>query len=649
MIKGLSSATTVEITQYFELRRLTATILCAGMGVAGLMASAPVLAYSSIYVFGDSLSDAGQFPDSELGGLNTLRFTNRLGPDHDTTPHGQIATQLLAKELGLSVVPSTSIVRDQAGLPDGTNYAVGGYTTDQILASITQEGGSVVQAGTPFDRSKDGYLVASGGVADSEALYYVNGGGNDFLNGLVTGPEGAVGAAHTLADAVNALAEAGASTIMVANLPDVGKTPAGQAAGPAQAAGTSALVEIFNDALGQRLAALDGSVDIIRLNTDGLMAEILASPGEFGFADDVPLHRVCFDGACNITPYGQGGAQEDPDKLLFNDGVHPTTAGQHVLGDYAYAMLAAPGVLGLAPRLAVGALDATQHGLSNELRPGAQVEGVRVFATGSATEGSEHGRRSDSRESLDSTQRGAGVGVMLPFGHGYGGVAVSQRYGEFDLDNGSDLDVEGQVFSLFARQHLGPVGVQAVASYGDFALDLDRHVRLGESSRTLSGDPDGDGFGAEVRVDYRLTDSDSLWYTAPFMAYRHVEADIDGYREAGSAANALIVSSQNLKERRVELGFMADRGLMDGYGLYAEAALGEHLGDDPKAAEVRLASLPGNAWRADDMERDSDHYLRVDAGWRMQLGENGMLHLGAGAETWDEVAAHFEVGASLAF
>nr|WP_275287592.1 autotransporter outer membrane beta-barrel domain-containing protein [Halomonas elongata] len=125
-----------------------------------------------------------------------------------------------------------------------------------------------------------------------------------------------------------------------------------------------------------------------------------------------------------------------------------------------------------------------------------------------------------------------------------------------------------------------PVGVQAVASYGDFELDLDRHVRLGPSSRTLSGDPEGDGVSAEVRFDYRLTDSGSPWYTAPFVAYRHVEADIDGYREAESAANALIVSSQDLEERRVELGFMADRGLMDGYGLYAEAALGEHLGDD---------------------------------------------------------------------
>ncbi|SHK63237.1 outer membrane lipase/esterase [Halomonas caseinilytica] len=209
MIKGLPSGTTAGITQYFELRRLTATILCAGMGVAGLMASAPAIAYSSVYVFGDSLSDTGQFPDGESGGLNAQRFTNRLGPDHDTTPYGPVATQLLAQKLGLSAIPSTSIGRQQAGLLDGTNYAVGGYTTGQIWASITQEGGSVVQAGTPFDRTQNGYLPAVGGMAAPEALYYINGGGNDFLSGQVTGPEEAVSAAHTLADAVDALAEAG--------------------------------------------------------------------------------------------------------------------------------------------------------------------------------------------------------------------------------------------------------------------------------------------------------------------------------------------------------------------------------------------------------------------------------------------------------
>lgn len=279
---------------------------------------------------------------------------------------------MLATELGLAAEPSTSVIYQLAGFSDGTNYAVGGYTTAQILASVTDEDGSEVVippgstgAGTVL-RVEDGYLVSTGGSADPDALYYVNGGGNDFLQGVITSPATAVASAGNLASAVEELAAAGATTIMVSNLPDVGSTPAGQSAGAAQAAGTSALVDVFNDALGARLAALDGEVNIIRLDTVGILEEVLASPAEFGFASDVSLTKVCFSGDCDESVYELGGVQEDPDKLLFNDGVHPTTAGQEILADYAYAMLAAPSVLGLAPQLGTGALNASQRSLGDE-------------------------------------------------------------------------------------------------------------------------------------------------------------------------------------------------------------------------------------------------------------------------------------------
>ncbi|MDO6786088.1 autotransporter domain-containing protein [Cobetia marina] len=645
------------------VRRFTLSSLA--LAISTTLLATPAQAYSDIHLFGDSLSDSGQFPDTTLGGLNSLRFTNRSGPDYENSPYGSVSTQLLATELGLAAEPSTSVIYQLAGFSDGTNYAVGGYTTAQILASVTDEDGSevVIPAGSPGGgtvlRVEDGYLVSTGGSADPDALYYVNGGGNDFLQGVITSPATAVASAGNLAAAVEALAAAGATTIMVSNLPDVGSTPAGQSAGAAQAAGTSALVGVFNDALGERLAALDGQVNIIRLDTVGILEEVLASPAEFGFASDVPLTQVCFSDSCNVTPYGLGGTAEDPDKLLFNDGVHPTSAGQEILADYAYAMLAAPSVLGLAPQLGTGALNASQRSLADELRPGAQhphaggETGVRVFAIGSATGGTGDGETSTGQQGVDSEQRGAGVGVMLPLdnalGRAWGGVAVSQRHADFDVDDGSELELEGQVFSLFARQQLGRVGMQAVASYGDFEYDLDRHVALGQSSRTLSGETDGDGFSAEARLDYRLTAADSLWYNAPFVAYRHTESDIDGYTESGSAANALSVSDQTLRDRRVELGFMVDRAVADGFGLYGELAYGKRLDDDAESAEVRLASLPTNAYSAEDLDRGSDNYLRVDGGWRMQLGRNAMLHLGAGIETWDEVTARGEVGVSYTF
>nr|WP_299240094.1 autotransporter domain-containing SGNH/GDSL hydrolase family protein [uncultured Halomonas sp.] len=624
------------------------------------LTSLPAGAYSELVVFGDSLSDSGQFPDVErilLGDPGSLRFTNRESPYRPPAAYGDVSAQRLARALDLGpLLPSTSILRAQLGLPDGNNYATGGYTTRDILASITQPGGSVVEVpnltptavallaalGIDTSRSRDGYLV-SVGAADPDALYYINGGGNDFLGGLITDPATATTAGNTLVDGVAALVVAGARTIVVSNVPDVGATPAGLQSGRREA--TSALGGVFNQALGERLARFDGQVDIIRLDIGALFDEVVATPADFGLATDVALTDVCFsDPSCESEAYGLSSANPDPGKLLFNDTVHPTTAGQQIVADYAYALIEAPQMLSLAGELTIGALNAQQRAIRNELRPGLQSDDVRVFAQGDYRYDQPDDFDEDGRP--ESSQGGAGVGAVVPVGLGWLGAAVAQR--EADMDDPADFDLEGQAFSMFARQHLGRVGVQAMVSGGDFDLDLRRRVSLGPAERTLRGDADTDGWAAELRLDYRLTAADSPWYTAPFVAYRHSEAEVDGYTEQGSNANALIVSDQVIEDRQWEAGLMLDRGLEGGIGFYGEFAWGRYLEDERDGAEVRLASLPTNRWSGETREREEDNYLRADAGLRVQLGD-ARFSVGGGAQGWDEWSPYMHVGAGFIF
>ncbi|MDL2424692.1 autotransporter domain-containing esterase, partial [Pseudomonas sp. BAgro211] len=98
------------------------------------------------------------------------------------------------------------------GTVDGNNWAVGGYRTDQIYDSITAAGGSVVTSGST-SRTRDGYLVNN--RADPNALYYLTGGGNDFLQLRITNDPTARAAAGRLVDSVDALHNAGARYIMV--------------------------------------------------------------------------------------------------------------------------------------------------------------------------------------------------------------------------------------------------------------------------------------------------------------------------------------------------------------------------------------------------------------------------------------------------
>ncbi|WP_227368118.1 autotransporter domain-containing protein [Halomonas sp. M20] len=639
----------------FKLRRRSAAAL---LSLALLPSS--VWAYSDLIVFGDSLSDSGQFPDVErllLGEPGSLRFTNREKPYQPPAAYGDVSTQRLALALGLGpLLPSTSILREQEGLPDGNNYAVGGYTTQDILASITQPGGSVVEVpnltpalvallaalGIDTSRSQDGYLV-SVGAADPNALYYVNGGGNDFFDGLVTDPATASTAGNTLADGVEALVAAGVKTVVVSNLPDVGATPAGSQSGQREV--TSALGGVFNQALGERLARFDGQVNIIRLNIGALFEEVVAEPSDFGLATDVALTDVCFsDPSCESEAFGLSSGNPDPSKLLFNDTVHPTTAGQQIVADYTYALIEAPQILSLAGELTLGALNAQQRAIGNELRPGQQSDDVRVFAQGDYQYDQPEAFDEDGRP--ESSQGGVGVGAVVPVGLGWLGAAVAQR--EADMDDPADFDLEGQTFSVFARQHLGSVGVQAIVSGGDFDLDLRRQVILGPAERTLRGDADSGGWSAELRLDYRLTAADSPWYTAPFVAYRHSEVEVDGYTERGSNANALIVSDQDAEDRQWEAGLMLDRGLEGGIGFYGEFAWGQYLEDERDGAEVRLASLPTNSWSGETREREDDNYLRADAGLRVQLGD-ARLSVGGGAQGWDEWSPYVHVGAGFVF
>lgn len=97
--------------------------------------------YSTLIVFGDSLSDAGQFPNV-LGSSPAMRFTNRDANGN----YAPVSPMILGGRLGVSpndLNPSTSV----AIQPDGNNWAVGGYTTQQILDSITDTSKTVIPPG----------------------------------------------------------------------------------------------------------------------------------------------------------------------------------------------------------------------------------------------------------------------------------------------------------------------------------------------------------------------------------------------------------------------------------------------------------------------------------------------------------------------
>jgi outer membrane lipase/esterase len=282
-------------------RALPALVL-ATASFASLPAAASL--YSSMVVFGDSLSDSGNnalvglFDPNQVITGNTYVPINTYAPM--TYSNGPVWASDAALALGVPLLPAFA---------GGTNFAFGGATTG------TPGPGPF---GFPFSliTQASQYLTATGNVASPSALYVVAGGGNDARAALIAigggapvGPTIASTAASFAANIgtiVNELQVAGAKHIIVWDTPNLGITPAAAAAG---AAGLGTLIAAsMNAALGEQLAT---DVDVSIFDIFGLGTLITANPGAFGLSNVTD--------ACGAPSNGC-----DPATAEFWDGIHPT-------------------------------------------------------------------------------------------------------------------------------------------------------------------------------------------------------------------------------------------------------------------------------------------------------------------------------------
>lgn len=270
---------------------MTIFIRALALASAATIAATPALAArpSQLVIFGDSLVDAGNI-NASVGGdfFNPVaagyfpgRFTN--GPDY---------TDIINDHLyGSLTTPS---------LLGGSNYAFGG-------ARIVNHGDAVpdlaLQLGFHF--------TATGGVADPDALYIINLGGNDVF-GLQSGDIGAFAdnAAYvtSLLDTVEgsllALSAAGASRILVTGIPNTTLT------------GFS-----VETALQTRLNSVEpmlGSTQLLRFSYQNFFIALASDPKSFGVAPFTESgncigNRPVIAGAIDCTGY------------FSFDGIHPTS------------------------------------------------------------------------------------------------------------------------------------------------------------------------------------------------------------------------------------------------------------------------------------------------------------------------------------
>ena len=268
---------------------------CVLLGVAMVLVSSSALAssFSSLVVFGDSLSDNGNLY-SLIGYPPAPYYDGRFS-------NGPVAAEQLATNLGAPLY----------------DFAVGGATSgvgNYVDGGTQTSPGALGLPGMQAELAEAGPLLASPIVPSS--LFEVWGGANDFL----TGGSPTVAAANVDA-IVAALQSDGAQHILVPGLPDLALTP--DFYGVAAAA---EYTDVFNAALVAGLPAGATYYD-----TANLLDEVVADPAAYGFSN---VTTPCFNGSTVCS---------DASEYLFWDGFHPTTAADTILADEFELAADAPG------------------------------------------------------------------------------------------------------------------------------------------------------------------------------------------------------------------------------------------------------------------------------------------------------------------
>ncbi|MEE5083852.1 esterase EstP [Pseudomonas alliivorans] len=565
--------------------------------------SAVAAPYSTMVVFGDSLADAGQFPDTDGPAGSTLRFTNRVGPtyqDGSGEVYNLNSSTLIGRMLNVpagDLAASTSPVNAALGLPDGNNWAVGGYRTDQVLDSITTRSDAV----TPITngsqtvlRSRPGYLPTNGLRADPNALYYLTGGGNDFLQGRVLSSGDAEDAADRLADSAQVLQQAGARHIMVWLLPDIGQTPA--LSGTVLESLTSRLSTRFNEQLVSRLSQINAQ--IIPLNVPLLISETLAQPARFGFDPNEDLVGSCFSGDnCDESAtFGRSGTTPDPTKLFFNDRVHPTEAGQRLLADYAYSLLSAPWEITLLPEMANSTLRAHQDEL--------HAQWLTDFGNWQAV-GQWQGNLSAGVQKLDINAQDTsadadGKGYNLTIGTSYrfaenwrtGVVAGAYRQNLEAGPRDSDYKLNSYIATAFLQYQANHWWGDLAASGGKLDYEsAERKFALGVSEGQEKGDTDGELWAVSARVGFDVAGTASRWHLSPFISADYAHIDVDGYSEEGARSTALTFSDQTRKSKRAGVGLQGKFQVTPSTHIWGEVAREREFETDQQDVTLSLNSV----------------------------------------------------------
>ena len=577
-----------------RIRHLAGAIGAALLFSAGAHADG----YQQVVSFGDSLSDNGNVSILSQSPVIT-RFT--------TNP-GTVAVENIAKYFNLTLTPS---------LQGGTDYAFGGARA--AIANPVPATSAQIQQ----------YLTANGGKANPNALYTMWIGANDLLAAVqnpATAQVTVATAASNEVAQIKALQAAGAKTIVVFNLPDVGKTPAALSQGAAASAGLTQLAQVYNGILSGGLASSQRG--IVPIDTYSLLNEVIANPTAYGFSNvTTPACTTASSISCSPNTLRDPNAANT---YLFADGIHPTTAAHALLGQYAVSVIEAPKKISVLGEAGLATSAAHTRALRNQMLADNFGADSRVFA--SVEYGQQKYKSQTNSPKTDSDNVNLTVGADAKVGENFnvgGALGIAQTNADFQGGGGYKMqDLAG---SLYAFYHQGGGYVGAYTSFGQLSFtNIDRRIDLGAARRTETGKTDGSHVGAGLTGGWWF--GNETLKTGPFVTVEFEQLRVFGYTEYGATSTAMQFGKQTRNARIETAGWRVQGSWQSGSTTlhpFAEIAYNHDGRADKRFVTAGLTNMagrfsvqgftPDKSWATADLGIAADFSQRW-SGWASYSG-----------------------------
>lgn len=540
---------------------MTKTNCTRGLLAASVFCCSQSLSAQQFASFGDNIADPGNIPpileasNANSGTTYDTNFPASPPGFGNRYSNGLTAAEQLPALLGINA-------------SNVSHNAVGNAFSDKLPVSLA--GGILLGNGSaipgPIGRELtalnntdiaaqvDGYIATSGGLSGSDTmLIYPS--GNDAALALntiaLTTPSetesltiianGAQTNALNTAASVQALFDAGAGTVIVSNLPNIGLTPAAQAGGLSGQQLATLFSTSTNTALTMALANVDpGTGQLIVADTYALNNDIVANPEKYGFSDVTT--------PCSLVASCASASQAEQNQFLFWDEFFPTEAGHALAAAFIADTVNGP---------------KTVAALNEEGRLTAESHSRSLLAARGETGVWQSIQLGSHQRKRDPSSHAAGYesqSTDLTFAAGRHRDADSHFGVSLQLSQ-ADVDFES-VTASFERQstHLGLFGgsrIGALSLTGALSFGFDKYDDIlrdtGVANQRSRADTSGDSLGVLIEVR-RPMSSTNGFHGSPIARLGYSRSDIDRYSESGATGLSQSISASKLEKSFTELG-----------------------------------------------------------------------------------------------